>query len=214
MVVRDWENIYSTKGIVQDGVLYTVKRAADLMMSRNCVNVLDLACGTGRHTAYLSERGFVVYGLDISSTAVAITKKRLADLNLQNVFIDEGDMFSINFPDQFFDAILCVWSTGHGLKADVKKNITEMYRVLKKDGIVCADFMSVNDCNFMKGTQLEEATFLHEHIDHPDVPHHYSTLGELQDFFSCYATASISPITYKDPNGTYVFESFWVEAIK
>lgn len=214
MTIRDWEEIYKTRGIVQEGVLFTVERAATLMNQQQCSTVLDLACGTGRHTMYLAEKGFNVFGLDISNTAIDITKNRLRESCLKNVTLKQGSMFNINFPDNYFDAVICVWSTGHGMKSDVKKNVEEMFRILKKGGIACADFMSIEDDNYMKGVQLEENTFLHDHIDHPDVPHHYSTLSELENFFSPFSKKEISPIVYADEAKTYNFKSFWVEAYK
>lgn len=38
--------------------------------------VLDLGCGPGRHTGYLTDRGLVVLGVDTSRRAVALTRAR------------------------------------------------------------------------------------------------------------------------------------------
>lgn len=212
MDIRDWEQIYRTRGIVQNGVLSTVERAAALMTEQNCSKVLDLACGTGRHTLFLAEKGFDVYGVDISNTAIEITRERIEKHKL-NVSLKQSSMFNLDFPDNYFDAIVCVWSTGHGLRKDVKKNVDEIFRTLRKGGLVCADFMSTDDENYMKGIEIEKNTFLHDHIDHPDVPHHYSAFEEIQEFFESFSNKLIVPITYSD-NETYEFKSFWVEANK
>lgn len=37
--------------------------------------VLDLGCGSGRHTVYLAQRGFRVFGIDVSPTGIALTKR-------------------------------------------------------------------------------------------------------------------------------------------
>jgi ubiquinone/menaquinone biosynthesis C-methylase UbiE len=212
--VKDWENIYRTKGIVQNDVLYTVKHASKLMKKNKCSKVLDLCCGTGRHTLYLAANNFNVYGIDNAASAIDITKKRLYENGFDNMHLKIGNMFDINFPENFFDALLCVWSTGHGLKNDVKKSVQEMRRVVKEGGLVCADFMSVKDRNFNRGRAIEECTFFHDHIDHPDVPHHYSSVEEIEEFFCDFRQKKIEPIIYFD----YVYKcdihAFWVEAIK
>lgn len=213
MTVYDWENTYKTKGIVQDKILQTVKQSVQVMLKNRCKKVLDLGCGTGRHTLYLAQNNFDVYGIDKSQTAIDITGQRALELNL-NVTLKQSDLKKINFENDFFDAVLCVWTTGHGLKKDVKKSVSEMYRVLKPNGLLFVDFMSTKDLNYGKGIALEEATFLHDFLDHSDVPHHYSSYTELQEFFKIFKEKKISPITYDDPKYHTTINAFWVEAIK
>lgn len=51
--------------------------------SRRSGSVLDLGCGSGSQSLYLSKLGFKCTGLDISSTAISIGKKLASDLNLE-----------------------------------------------------------------------------------------------------------------------------------
>jgi 2-polyprenyl-3-methyl-5-hydroxy-6-metoxy-1,4-benzoquinol methylase len=37
--------------------------------------VLDLACGRGRHSVYLNEKGFNVVGIDLSNNSISDAKK-------------------------------------------------------------------------------------------------------------------------------------------
>ncbi|MDC0231155.1 class I SAM-dependent methyltransferase, partial [Aureispira] len=40
-----------------------------------CSKILDLACGKGRHSKYLAEKGFEVVGVDLSSESIDYAKK-------------------------------------------------------------------------------------------------------------------------------------------
>jgi len=61
-----WENIYINQGQVQIDVLDSVIDASNVFEYRKCKNLLDLGCGTGRHSMYLSGKGFDLYACDIS----------------------------------------------------------------------------------------------------------------------------------------------------
>lgn len=95
-------------------------------------DVLDLGCGTGRHTYFLADRGFNVHACDISDAGLKITKELIQDAGLENVEYSIQDMYSLIFKDNLYDAILCIWVQGHGIKEEVEKGIKELFRVLKK----------------------------------------------------------------------------------
>src|SRR5512139_3688875 len=44
---------------------------------------LDIACGTGRNTIYLAQRGFAVSALDISSVALEEGRRRAQQVGLE-----------------------------------------------------------------------------------------------------------------------------------
>jgi len=45
-------------------------------------DALDIACGEGRNSVYLAQRGFRVHALDISSKAIDLVKSRASDLGV------------------------------------------------------------------------------------------------------------------------------------
>jgi ubiquinone/menaquinone biosynthesis C-methylase UbiE len=127
MEKRDWENTYSTSGVVQDGVLPTVREAVQIMKERRCKKVLDLCCGTGRHTLFLAKNGFDVSGVDSSKSGIAITGSRAKEIGV-DVTLKIADMTCTDFLDNTFDAVICVWSTGHGKKSEYfSRTIREMF---------------------------------------------------------------------------------------
>ncbi|AJA47259.1 methyltransferase domain-containing protein [Clostridium pasteurianum DSM 525 = ATCC 6013] len=147
---QQWDKIYKEQGEVQSDVLPTVKVAMDIFKKNNCKSVMDLGCGTGRHSIYLANQGFKVYATDISETGLEITKSKAEKLNLNNIEFKQHDMRNISFDNNLFDGILCLWTTGHGTLEDSRKNVNEIYRVLKPNGVVVIDYVSIDDKNYGK----------------------------------------------------------------
>lgn len=65
--------------------------------------ILDLACGTGRHSIRLSIEGYNVVGLDISSNLLRIAKSRCSGTQLVR-----GDMRFLPFKPAAFSAAICM----------------------------------------------------------------------------------------------------------
>src|SRR5215213_706908 len=99
--------------------------------------VLDLACGTGRHTAALRQRGYRVLGVDLSLTFLARMKER----GLPPV---AGDMRSLPFMDESFDWVLNFF-TSFGYFERERENflvLEEIVRVLAPGGWFLIDLMN------------------------------------------------------------------------
>ncbi len=65
--------------------------------------VLDVACGTGRHSISLSKVGYYVVGLDVSLNLLKIAKNRW-----RNVQLVRGDMRHLPFKAGAFRATVCM----------------------------------------------------------------------------------------------------------
>lgn len=72
-------------------------------------DILEIACGTGRFTAMLGERGANVTGIDISGPMLAqgLAKANAAGINHQVAFA-RGDAGQLPFPDDRFDAVFAM----------------------------------------------------------------------------------------------------------
>ena len=94
-------------------------------------DVLEIGCGTGVHTRLLAEAGAHVTAIDLTPTAVELTRRRLA-LAEQTATVVEADAESMPFADASFDF---VWSWGvihHS--TDTDHVIAEIARVLRPGG--------------------------------------------------------------------------------
>lgn len=99
--------------------------------------VLDLACGSGRHTAVLRRRGYRVLGVDLSVTFLARMKER----GLPPV---AGDMRRLPFVDGSFDWVLNFF-TSFGYFESERENfrvLEEIVRILVPEGRFLIDLMN------------------------------------------------------------------------
>jgi len=101
--------------------------------------VLDCACGTGFHTAMLSEIGFDVVGSDLSKEMLREAKKNLKKRKLK-VPLHRLDFRHLDkrFGKGEFDAVLCMGnSLPHLLsEKEILKMLKSAWNVLNKDGLL------------------------------------------------------------------------------
>ena len=62
--------------------------------------VLELACGSGRLTVPLAEKGFDIKGLDISDEMLALAKEKAAKQNIK-LNVEKGDMTDFDLGEKF-----------------------------------------------------------------------------------------------------------------
>lgn len=214
---QEWDKIYKDQGEVQFGILPTVVVAAELFEKNRCETIMDLGCGTGRHSIYLASKGFHVIATDVSETAVEHTRAKAVELGLANMEFKQHDMRNIPYEDNSLDAVLCVWTTGHGNLEDTRQTTNEIYRVLKSGGMVVIDYVSTEDTNYGKGEELEKDTFINNVEGEENIPHHYSSKEELEDLYIEFTSKEMSEIEYKfeDSYGNeHIIKAFVLVGVK
>lgn len=100
--------------------------------------ILDLACGDGRHTIGLTQRGYRVIGFDLSLAMMARAQEE-AELAGQKINFLHGDMRDLNFENKF-DGIF-LWGMSFGY-FDEEKNLAvlqRIYRALRPGGVLLLD---------------------------------------------------------------------------
>jgi ubiquinone/menaquinone biosynthesis C-methylase UbiE len=90
---------------------------------------LDAACGTGRHSAYLHERGFDVIGVDVNRLMLAVAESKVpaGDFRL-------GDLSALPVDDGTVDVVVCSLALTHVERLDPV--IAEFARVTRPGGVV------------------------------------------------------------------------------
>jgi ubiquinone/menaquinone biosynthesis C-methylase UbiE len=90
---------------------------------------LDAACGTGRHSAYLHERGFDVIGVDFNRLMLAVAESKVpaGDFRL-------GDLSALPVDDGTVDVVVCSLALTHVERLDPV--IAEFARVTRPGGVV------------------------------------------------------------------------------
>ncbi len=104
--------------------------------------ILDVACGTGRHAIPLSKKGYTVTGGDRSQAMLAVLEEKVRRANIE-IPVIKCDMKDIEFREEF-DAIICMYTSFNYLLTDqdIEKALVAFYRALRPGGIVILDLMN------------------------------------------------------------------------
>ena len=129
-----------------------VDRIIKRSKARPPLQVLDLACGTGRHSLAFAARGFDVTGLDYSKPFLR-DAQRQARVARQTVRFIHGDMRNLrpHFAAKTFDLAVCLF-TSFGFfarRSDDLKALRAVYRVLRPGGAFVVN--TVNGAAVAKG---------------------------------------------------------------
>lgn len=106
--------------------------------------ILDAACGAGRHSIYLSQQGFKVFGFDLSRTLLTHAKRNALNKNV-NVNLINGDIRTIAFQKQF-DLILNLFTSFGYFEKDEEnfRFFKNSFSFLKEGGYFVLDYLNKN----------------------------------------------------------------------
>jgi SAM-dependent methyltransferase len=141
-----------TKGTVQEVDHIVV--ALDL---RPGERILDVGCGTGRHSLELARRGFEVHGIDISERFVEIARSGTDSL----ATFERVDARVMEFESDF-DAVICLCQGAFGMMtADGEDDavVGSMARALRPGGrVALSAFNAYFAVKYHDGAQFDAAT--------------------------------------------------------
>ena len=110
------------------------KKAVKLLKSHEPKILLDIATGTGDFAIEaLTLNPKKIYGVDISTGMLEVGKSKIKKKGFDKIIeLQEGDSESIMFEDNFFDAVTVAFGVRNF--ENLELGLSEMYRVIKKDG--------------------------------------------------------------------------------
>ena len=158
--MNQWNTIFKWSGKVFEKPQGNMPEIVKTFKKNGVKKVLDLGCGSGRHTVYLAKNGFEVYGIDIAPIGIKMTrdwlKKEKARANLKI-----GSIYKkLPYPNNFFDAVVSTQTIHHEKIENIRKAILEVERVVKPKGLI---FMSVRKRkvgkNWKVGTIIKKSGF-------------------------------------------------------
>jgi ubiquinone/menaquinone biosynthesis C-methylase UbiE len=163
--------------------------------TKNFTNVLDLGCGIGRNAIYLAKIGFSVSAFDLSEDGLAQLKKETQRENL-NIDIKLGDMLTLPYETKYFDCLLAFHSIYHTDYVGLKKIISEMRRVTKKDGQLFVTFNSKDSdaWNLFSDRRIDEYTLFKTEGPEVDVPHTYLEYADVLNLMKEFQILKIQQI--------------------
>lgn len=145
--MNQWNKIFKQYGRVFTEIQEDIPKIAKIFKKFGINKVLDLGCGSGRHTVYLIKKGFRVYGIDIAEEGIKITKEWLKEEELRANFKAGSIYKKLPYKDNFFDAVISTNTIHHARIKDIRKAVQEIERILKPKGLI---FITVRKRKFKK----------------------------------------------------------------
>ncbi len=121
--------------------------------------VLDIGCGPGHTTEHLRQIGLNPTGMDLSPKMIEHARKLFPECRFS-----VGDFFDLPVADASFQGVLAFYCIVHLKLEELTQAFTEMFRVLKAEGVLLLSF-HIGDCpvfveDFLEsGASLEFSTF-------------------------------------------------------
>ncbi|MFQ5875681.1 MAG: class I SAM-dependent methyltransferase [Dehalococcoidia bacterium] len=175
-----WDEIFaSAEGDLSEPSPFLIKELDRLKLKGWA---LDLGCGAGRHCIHLARSGFDTWGFDVSRKAL-----EKAALNLRtagtSARLTQGDMGNLPYGDGLFDLVVSINVTHHADSEGVRRNASEICRVLRPGGYLIATLSTTRDYKFGQGVKVEEKTFLHTSGVEAGILHHFMDEADIRDCF-------------------------------
>ena len=133
-----WEMIHKAKDwgkYPSENIIRFIANNYYSVPKRYKVRILEIGCGVGSNIWYCAKEGFEIHGIDISKTAIKKCNDRLnEEIYNWRGEMRVGDLSSIDYEDNFFDAIIdneCLSCVSY---SQTKTVLSEVKRVLKLGG--------------------------------------------------------------------------------
>ncbi len=157
------------------GFLWHIEKYASHMEKK----ILDCGCGGPQPpVAMFYEHGFETHGIDIDPENLK-KAENFAKQQGMNLKLVLGDMRDLPYEDESFSFVYTYFTIFHLSKKDIKKALSEMHRILKKDGLCFVNLMSTEDDMYGEGEEevkgecwLDEGgeKLLHTFLDEEELP--------------------------------------------
>ncbi|MFX0031850.1 MAG: class I SAM-dependent methyltransferase [Candidatus Hodarchaeota archaeon] len=184
-----WNSIFTKEGKVFIEPHPDMEELVVSFQEKNIRKILDLGCGTGRHTIYLSKHGFEVYGLDSAPKGLEIAQQWLNEEDLEAKLIQHRIEKRFPFVDEFFDAVISIQVIHHNVMKDILFTVKEIERVLKREGYIFLTFPILKGGTKVDEWELKEiekGTYIPLTGPEKDLAHHFFTIEEIHEVFSSF----------------------------
>ncbi len=114
---------------------YFGRRTIELLSLPIGSRVLDVCCGAGASALPAAESvgpTGKVMGVDISQKLLDLAQTKTEQRHLTNIHFELGDMLSLRFPNESFDAVVCVF--GIFFVPDMQMAVRELWRCVRPGG--------------------------------------------------------------------------------
>jgi SAM-dependent methyltransferase len=149
--------------------------------------VLDAGCGNGKNSAYLEEKGFEIYGFDLSTQAIAVARKKVSSGHFM-----VADAKNLPYADETFDLIVDVGLL-HCIPPEGWEPFKrEVFRILKVKGYYfLREYHRPSGYPpekplFYENVDQSGRTFFEKDITREQIPVWSFNIPQIRDFFREY----------------------------
>ena len=162
-------------------ILYTfLDYALDAEVEKTIVD-----CGAGgkfpKFALYVMN-GFNTYGIEISEDRMKMAED-FAKKRGFKAHLVKGDMRSLPYESESYGFAYSYNTIFHMNKEDIGVAINEMLRVVKKQGLICVNLLSIDDSRYGIGKESSPGVFT-QHEDGEQISHTYFKHDEGEAYFS------------------------------
>lgn len=151
--------------------------------------LIDIGCGSGRHTKLAIDMGWRVAAVDNSQAALDRTLYIIRNVAVAGDSLHNFPMTSLSFQDERFEAALSFGNAYYGTWPDMQQAVKEMHRVLKSGGHALVNLRTTEDSRNPRGYQTEPVTLTLEG-DQPEsgMVMTFVPEGSLYPLFSAFSS--------------------------
>ena len=154
--MKQWNKAFKKHGFIFTEPQENIDEVVILFQEHGVKRVLDLGCGSGRHTVYLAKKGFDIFGIDIAEEGIELTKNWLKKDHLK-ANLKVGNIYEkLPYDDNFFDAVISTATLHHEKIENIRKAIGEIERILKPGGLTFITFRKRKFRNFYPNQTIIE----------------------------------------------------------
>ncbi len=188
-----WDRIYEN-GSIHTNPSKEIIALVPYLRKNGVSNILDVGCGTGRHSIYLFKEGFNVKGIDISKKAIEIARNQSNELPIN---YEAVDFENIQLKKDSFDFVLANHSLEYAKYDNIKKAFTEISGSLKQNKPFFARVASDRH-PFANSTPEEIYGFSHIGFCVKNkIPVNFFTERELQTLFEDYNIERLEHVSHR-----------------
>lgn len=115
--------------------------------------ILDFGCGSGRNTKVMSELGYYIFAMDYNEECLELTREKL-DGYSKIEYIRNSEL-EVPLAVNSIDYIVAWGALFYLTREREEKLLKNLSGVLKKDGMILADYRAKDDCLYGCGKEIE-----------------------------------------------------------
>ena len=178
---NSWDELFSNK-------LFHLRTEKDpkldvissIIKKKPKAKILSIACGDFINELYLCQKGFRVYGIDVSNIAISKAKNLIKKNKIQGCSVIKGDIFKKKI-SKLYDAIIIFDFSMHLTDITLINLLNKAANLLKPDGLLFINFLSPKDDTFNFGDVVGPKI---RSVRNGKILIHYRDLFEIEEIIS------------------------------